>query len=135
MDFRTLGIGYVIIFKIVLYTILLFGIFMLSGIQKVAKNSRGLYCTASAKPIYGYAEDKSIPECPLGWITVHSIANYGIENEDHGDSVAVILYVLLYWVSLSLILKEMGETSRHADSITDTPSDFAVVVSLDQADA
>ena len=140
MDLADLGAGYVMYFKMVMFFGALMILFALLNIIKAIANTRGGHCvssstTFSSSTIITISDKRGLvysakkyPLCNLDWITVHSIANYGIEIVDDQEKTWVFLYFLLYWFLLSAVKSYIKKTNKVIDILNDTPSDWTLIV-------
>lgn len=134
MDLADLGAGYVMYFKLVIFFGALMVLFSVINVIKALSNTTKGHClssSATTKDITNtslYYTKQGYPVCTLDWVTVHSVANYGIENVDTTEKTWVFIFFLVYWFMLSGIKSYVKKTNKLIDINNDTPSDWTLIV-------
>lgn len=133
LELADLGAGYVMYFKLVIFFGFLLIMFSVINVIKAISNTGKKYCVTSADGTIstGNAANYAAagyPPCIRDWITVHSIANYGISNVDTQEKAWVFVFFLLYWFVLSGCKSYIKKTNKVIDINNDTPSDWTLIV-------
>ncbi len=136
MELAELGAGYVMYFKIVMF----FGAIMIGfaviGVLKSIQNFRSNLCLTQEEvnnnPITNLAYNAYVllqfPLCIEDWITVHSVANYGIFNTDETELTWMMIAMLAYWFVLAICNHFIKANNKEIDRLSDTPSDWTLMV-------
>ena len=117
-----MGAGYVVYFKMVTFFGIIITLFVLINFIKIISNIRGTQCSGG---IYAF----QYQPCVKDWITVHSVANYGIQKEDGTEKGWVLVYWIAYSMALSVCKLYIKSTNKEVDKLNDTPSDWTMMVS------
>ena len=134
MDLAHLGVGYVLYFKLIIFFCLLMLVFLVINILKVVANVSQNNCVPPSDAYIGmsaagkYYFGKGYPVCKLDWITIHSVANYGIQNLDISEKACVFTFFIVYWSILALCQRYIKRTNYEIDQHNDTPSDWTIIV-------
>lgn len=134
MDLADLGAGYVMYFRMIIFFSGIWCFYLLINIIKMSANIGHSYCTTASKlgdftggDAVAYVA-KGYPACSSDWITVHSVANYGIMNVDGGEKSWVMIFFIVYWAFLSLCKVWLKSANQQIDVNNDTPSDWTLMV-------
>lgn len=126
MELVELGIGFVFLFKFGLLQICLGSLFTILNIFKIISNIRGSKCTTSTQDIY--YTDLGLPHCHNDWSTIHSIANFGLKEEDKLEDFSLLVFIWVLWAGLGFMLIWMKGASKSLNKTQDTPGDWTVMV-------
>lgn len=139
MEFAEMGAGYVVYFKMTIFFGAIWLVFAAVNVLKMIANARGSGClTSSQADAYlallarsGAQFDASAVEntvCRKDWITVFSRANYGVRNVDGQEQSWLMIFFFAYYVVLSLCKMYIKNTNKEIDRLSDTPSDWTLIV-------
>lgn len=128
-----MGVGYIMFFKLTALFIFVEFCFACFSAFKVATNSVGGLCLSASD-----ANDPNIYQgnvyyklnlqlCTADWVTVHSVANYGL-NVDSQERIWLIFFWFLMWIILTFGNISLQIYADRIDQEEDNPSDFSVMV-------
>lgn len=138
MELAELGAGYVMFFKMVIF----FGAIMIGfsviGVLKAVSNFKGTSCISESEAntissnsltllFNGYIAI-GFPVCTEDWITVHSVANYGIFYTDDDELTWMLIAMIAYWFVLAICNHYIKANNKDIDRLSDTPSDWTMMV-------
>lgn len=121
------GSGYVLLFILMKFLGILMLVLTVVNAFKVYRNLSSNYCFSANDPIIQIIGN-GLNLCIQDWITVHSIANYGLTVVDTWDKWIMVIYLILQNCFISAYgVYSKGEQIK-IDQINDTPSDWTVMV-------
>ena len=126
MDLADLGAGYVMYFRMIIFFSGIWIFYLIINVIKVIANLRGSGCKLGG--IDSPYLTMGLPACSADWITVHSIANYGIILVDTTEKSWVLIFFIAYWAFLSMCKAWLKRTNKLIDISNDTPSDWTIIV-------
>ena len=129
-ELADIGSGYVMFFKLITWYAGLMLVFAIIAVVKAIANANGDGClsTADLPPNSDPYTSASLPVCVKDWVSVHSVANYGIFKTDESELLWMMMVLIVNWVVLSAFHQLVGVTAKQAEKLSDTPSDWTVMV-------
>lgn len=139
IELSELGIGYVFFFKIFTFSILIYTMLSSIGIYKSILNFSSGHCisqeailsnsTYSAQGGSCEYWRRGHPPCVLNFITIFSLANFGLSRTDLLEQLLLLITWIVMVVGLALMRGWMLSTSKAVDFTADSPGDFSIMVS------
>ena len=124
-EFADYGSCYVMFFSIEKVCFLICLILALLNIYKIQANLNGDACVSSSNPIVNIIL-QTTQICIEDWITSHSVANYG--KQDNADKLIMIGFFVLMVLVVGFFQAYLGKLASVTDNNNDVPSDWTVVV-------
>lgn len=141
MELSELGAGYVMFFKLVIFFGGILIVFSVINIIKAIANFGGSWCISESeyKAMSTSSSIGSLPKtinyvlldlpvCNEDWVTVHSIANYGVFIVDEAEKSWMMIALLAYWFVLAICKHYIDATNKEIDRKSDLPSDWTLMV-------
>ena len=128
MELGDIGAGYVLYFKLCILFGFIMLVFSVINAIKLIANLKGGYCISDTSKTVNPYLGLGYVVCNLDWITIHSIANYGVMNVDGAEKDWILVYFLVYWLALSFCRAYLTRTNKTIDNVNDTPSDWTIMV-------
>ncbi len=127
MELSDHGSGYILFFCLEKLAFIICLALAALSIYKLYVNLDGKYCISVDDPVYK-AFLSAINVCIKDWITIHSVANYGMQNKN--DKLLMIAFFVILLLFLAYYQVYLKKISHNADQGNDVPSDWTVVVSF-----
>lgn len=131
MELVDLGEGYVLLFKMMIYFGILSLCFYGINIYKIVANFKGNVCLNSAVEIQGSDlkrfSSENLPPCHSDWVNPHSIANYGLKDQDLIERALMVAFLAVFWVAMGFVYRKILDICRDIDEANDTPCDWTLM--------
>jgi lipid-A-disaccharide synthase-like uncharacterized protein len=123
MELADMGSGYVLYFKLVIFIGCLSILFCLINVIKAISNISKGFCS-NTQQVYNYLGHV----CVRDWVTVHSVVNYNMFEEDSTEKAWMLVFWIFYTLGLSVCKIYLKRTNKSVDIMNDTPGDWTLMI-------
>ena len=130
MELAENGSGYVMFFKLAIWYGFIMVAFSAISVLKAIENVRGTSCTSEDNPstTFDVYLLTGLPVCVKDWVSIHSVANYGIYKFDNTELSWMLIAMCASWFVLAVYHHQILVTNKEVDRLSDTPSDWTLMV-------